>query len=75
MNIYSEPLGIRNIPNFITAESPQGLRRKMLRNNIKWKGYVKYFNIQFVKGKWVAWYVIGLEESALQESEDINAAN
>ena len=42
--------------NFVTAKTPRGLRLAMLRNNSK-KGFnFKYRDIQFVKGKWYAWY-------------------
>lgn len=44
------------IPNFISASTPQGLRRLMLKNNFKKGIQFFYFDIQFVKGKWVAWY-------------------
>lgn len=48
------------IPNFITAQSPMGLRRMMLLNNAKNNTQFKYFDIAqaTVSGKvvWVAWY-------------------
>jgi hypothetical protein len=43
------------IPNFIVASSPLGLRRLMLLNNSKHGMWFKY-DIQFVNGKWYAWY-------------------
>lgn len=46
------------IPSFLTAASPIGLRRLMLENNQKHKKMIKYFDIQFVNGKWYAWYYI-----------------
>jgi len=46
---------VAHIPNFITAASPQGLRRLILLNNIK-KGHVFVYQIQFSNGKWYAWY-------------------
>lgn len=47
---------LNNIPNFIKAAQPQGLRRQMLLTNIRLGQQVKYFDIQFVSGSWFAWY-------------------
>jgi len=44
------------IPNFVAARSPQGLRIAMLRNNAKFGTMFHYFDIQFVQGKWFAWF-------------------
>lgn len=44
------------IPNFLTASTLQELRRLMFLNNIKKGMFYKYFDIQFVKGKWYAFY-------------------
>jgi hypothetical protein len=44
------------IPNFLTAGTPQGLRRKMLLNNLKNAKQFNYFDIQFANGKWFVWY-------------------
>jgi hypothetical protein len=44
-----------HIPNYLTAGSPQGLRRLMLLNNTK-KGMVFAYTISFAAGKWYAWY-------------------
>lgn len=44
------------IPNYITAKTPQGLRRVMLMNNVKHVMQFTYHNIQFVNGAWYAWY-------------------
>jgi hypothetical protein len=50
-----------SIPNFISAESPQGLRRAMLKNNLQRGLWHQYFDIKQVElnGKtvWVAWYL------------------
>lgn len=45
-----------SIPNYIAASSPMGLRRLMLLNNARKAMFFHYFNIQFVNGKWYAWY-------------------
>ena len=44
------------IPNYITARTPQGLRRAMLMNNVKHVMQFTYHAIQFVNGSWYAWY-------------------
>lgn len=48
------------IPNFITAGSPLGLRRQMLKNNVRLGAFVRYFDITYVteekKSYWVAWF-------------------
>lgn len=43
------------IPNFLTAGSPRGLRRLMLLNNKRLGAWHNY-QIQFVNGKWFAWF-------------------
>ena len=43
------------MPDYLSAESPQGLRRLMRLNNFK-RGCWHKYDILFVNGKWVAWY-------------------
>lgn len=43
------------IPNFLSARSPMALRRLMLLNNKRLGQWLKY-DIQFVSGRWYAWY-------------------
>jgi hypothetical protein len=43
------------IPNFLTAGSPRALRRLMFLNNKRLSSFLEY-QIQFVNGKWFAWY-------------------
>jgi hypothetical protein len=45
------------IPNFIKATSPQGLRRLMLAAQRKDNMQYIFNNIQFVDGAWFAWYI------------------
>lgn len=52
------------IPNYVTAKSPQGLRRLMLANNIKYSQPLNYHSIQFVNGAWFAWFHV--EQSSLK---------
>ena len=47
---------LTSLPNFLSSESPKGLRRKMLENNGRLGMFVSYFDIQFVDGLWYAWY-------------------
>lgn len=44
------------IPNFVVARSAQALRVAMLRNNARFGIMFHYFDIQFVDGKWFAWF-------------------
>lgn len=44
------------VPNFISAQTPQGLRRAMFLNNQKLRCQLVYHNIQFVEDRWYAWF-------------------
>lgn len=44
------------IPNYVSAVTPLGLRRAMLRNNANNKLVFNYYSIQFVNGRWYAWF-------------------
>jgi len=44
------------LPNFLQALSPRGLRLKMLENNIKDKVTYVYSTPQFANGKWWVWF-------------------
>lgn len=50
----------RQIPNFITSGTPQGLRRRMLKNNARMGAFVRYFDIKQVQLNnslvWIAWF-------------------
>lgn len=66
------------IPNFITAASPQGLRRLMLMTNKRLGAWHNY-QIQFVNGRWFAWYHAGLDnkeeiESLMSDVKETNGA-
>lgn len=52
---------IDRVPQYLAAGSPEGLRRLCLRNNLKKGRYYNYFAIQFVNGKWYAWYYEDLQ--------------
>jgi len=45
-----------NIPHYIKAASPEGLRLAMLQNNLRLKAECKYFDISFDGSNWVAWF-------------------
>lgn len=57
------------IPNFITAKTPQGLRRAMLLNNIKTSVQFVYHDIQFVNGQWYAWYYEAMKASEIADAD------
>ena len=64
MSSVARPL----LKNYITAKSPNGLRRLMMQNNAR-KGYsFIYEDVQFVKGRWYAWYNEELRNSEIPES-------
>jgi hypothetical protein len=49
------------IPDFITAQSPRGLRLLMFKSNAKYGGQFQYFDISHHKDArgrdvWTAWY-------------------
>ena len=69
------PTDGRMIPNYVSARSPQGLRRVMLMNNARTGYFHHYFDIQFVAGKWYAWYfkTVGSDDVQTLE-EDAEAA-
>lgn len=55
------------IPDFITAQSPMGLRRMMFITNAKAGTQFKYFDIQLFKDengktKWIAWFYRRLDD-------------
>lgn len=55
------------IPDFITAQTPMGLRRMMFITNAKAGTQFKYFDIQLIKdesgkSKWIAWFYRRLED-------------
>jgi hypothetical protein len=57
-----------NIPHFISSESLEGLRAKMLENNLKDKVQYNYYSIIFDGSNYVAFYYrIAKELSALKK--------
>lgn len=49
------------IPNYIQAVTPRGLRLAMIENNTRQKLTIQYFDIQYVKGKWFAWFYLPIK--------------
>lgn len=47
---------VGKIPKFITAASPKGLQRSMLKMQVALGYGVHWFDIQFVGKVWFAWY-------------------
>lgn len=59
---FSKAPSVLDVPNYVSATSPQGLVKAMLDNNIKLKGRAQYFSVQFANGKWFAWFYEDLED-------------
>jgi hypothetical protein len=49
------------IPSFIFASTPLGLKKKMLKNNLKYGYFLQYFDISFVNGRWYAWFYVDVD--------------
>lgn len=49
------PVG--RIPKYISASSPKGLQRLMLKTQAKLAYGVDFFDIQYANKKWFAWYI------------------
>ena len=47
---------VNQLPNYLKAKTPRGLRLLCIKNNAKLSSTIQYFDIQFVKGYWYAWY-------------------
>ena len=57
------------IPNYIKAKSEKRLRLLMLASNLKDGITYKYFDIQYVKGSWYAWYYAEINQHNISELE------
>jgi hypothetical protein len=61
---FSRPLGADTTLDFLVARTPEGLRRAMLRNNLKHKAFINYMTPQYVKkggedeGRWYVWFFV-----------------
>ena len=59
-----------NIPHFLSARSPSGLRRAMLKNNMKWGMVFNYYQIVYDGQRWYAWYQMNAVEEMMQAEID-----
>ncbi len=62
---------LTNIPTFLVASDPVGLRRLCFMNNLKFNMDFKYDIMQALDGQWYAWFKMnidlrGLSEKAMQ---------
>lgn len=65
-------MNINNVPTFLKARSPKGLRRLMLMNNLQRKSVFKYDIMQDNKtGVWYAWYQIDATEILDESFNDL----
>ena len=69
---FWEDLGPSSIPSYLSAGSATALRRLMLINNRKQKGFVRYFDIQYVaeEKRWYAWYIVKAGNELKLEGSD-----
>lgn len=63
---------VNELPNFIKAKTPRGLRLLMIRNNVRLKATVQYFDVQFVKGAWFAWFYEPLNMESIDDLAENN---
>lgn len=64
---------ITNIPHFLKAGSPEGLRRLMLRNNMRWGMIFNYYQIIFDGKNWFAWYQLDAVDALSDELKEMEA--
>lgn len=55
--MLTEPANLLRIPHFLSASTPQALQKLMLEANAQDMCEYRYTSIQFVGGKWYAWYL------------------
>lgn len=48
---------------FLRADTPEELVSLQLQNNILLKGRADYTDIQFVNGKWYAWFMVDIDHN------------
>ena len=64
---------ISNIPHFIKARSPKGLRLSMLRNNVKWGLIFNYYQIIWDGKNWYAWFQLDAVDALEDEIKQMEA--
>lgn len=60
------------VPHFLRAQSPEGLRRAMLRENLLSKTSNSFFDISYANGEWIAWFYKYSKKINLEKREDQN---
>lgn len=69
----ANPGSIFNIPHYLKAASPEGLRLKMLENNIRLKAECQYFDISYDGKVWVVWfYFTAAEATSIIRKRPVN---
>jgi hypothetical protein len=58
-----------NIPHFVSAETPEGLRAAMLKNNIKYKSQFNYFSIIYDGKRYIAFFYMLAKEANLVKGQ------
>lgn len=48
------------IPQFVSARTPDELQTEMLNIQLKYSMLFKFYDIQFVKNRWYAWFDLPL---------------
>lgn len=68
-------LGIESIPNYLSAKSPKRLRALMRKNNLRYRGFVRYSTPHFVEAdsRWYVWYYP--DPNKLTEKESLDQLN
>ena len=64
---------ITNVPHFLVARSPMGLRNAMLKNNIKHGLIFDYYQIIFDGKNWIAWFQLDAVDSMQEEIREAEA--
>lgn len=54
-------VSVVQIPNFVSAVTPMGLRRAMLMNNAKYRLVFNYYSVSYANGRWFAWFYQAIE--------------
>ncbi len=61
------PANLFLIPSFLKAKTPDKLKELMLENNISKGAEFNYFDIQFVKNNWYAWFYEDISKPAVNK--------
>lgn len=64
---------IYNIPTFIRARTPQGLRDAMLALAKRSAYKLRFFDIQFAQDQWTAWYVEEVKDEQVRAIRNVTS--